>query len=252
MDARQLEHIRELFIKASEDDKWKLVANLYAQNEKLQEENRELKELAAMRNAVQYKPSSEQMQYFFPELELLVAEPEPVASRTVHVNAHDKAASRPRSVTSLPADTPVVVIDHTGDAPETKTENGVDYLRGDDRVVYKIAYVPARYIVEKHIWATYIPADDENKRVVDYDNAALDSLSCSPSFAAQVVVSKMDDHLPLYRQSEMLQRDGVKISRQNMARWVIKYYKALRPLDDLMRRRIYAMPLVHKDETPVQ
>ena len=153
MDARQLEHIRELFIKASEDDKWKLVANLYAQNEKLQEENRELKELAAMRNAVQYKPSSEQMQYFFPELELLVAEPEPVASRTVHVNAHDKAASRPRSVTSLPADTPVVVIDHTGDAPETKTENGVDYLRGDDRVVYKIAYVPARYIVEKHIWA---------------------------------------------------------------------------------------------------
>ena len=57
MDARQLEHIRELFIKASEDDKWKLVANLYAQNEKLQEENRELKELAAMRNAVQYKPS---------------------------------------------------------------------------------------------------------------------------------------------------------------------------------------------------
>lgn len=252
MDARQLEHIRELFIKASEDDKWKLVANLYAQNGKLQEENRELKELAAMRNAVQYKPSSEQMQYFFPELELLVAEPEPVASRTVHVNAHDKAASRPRSVTSLPADTPVVVIDHTGDAPETKTENGVDYLRGDDRVVYKIAYVPARYIVEKHIWATYIPGDDENKRVVDYDNAALDSLSCSPSFAAQVVVSKMDDHLPLYRQSEMLQRDGVKISRQNMARWVIKYYKALRPLDDLMRRRIYAMPLVHKDETPVQ
>jgi transposase len=37
---------------------------------------------------------------------------------------------------------------------------------------------------------------------------------------ADVVVSKHADHLPLYRQSQILARHGVRIERSTLAQWV--------------------------------
>ena len=40
----------------------------------------------------------------------------------------------------------------------------------------------------------------------------------APGLLAQVVVAKHDDHLPLYRQTEIYARSGVHIARSSMAR----------------------------------
>ena len=37
---------------------------------------------------------------------------------------------------------------------------------------------------------------------------------------AQVLVAKYDDHLPLYRQSEIYAREGVELERSTLADWV--------------------------------
>src|SRR5207244_265829 len=42
-----------------------------------------------------------------------------------------------------------------------------------------------------------------------------------PGLLAQVVISKYEDHLPLYRQEKIYrERYGVKLSRQTLAEWV--------------------------------
>lgn len=69
---------------------------------------------------------------------------------------------------------------------------------------------------------------------------------------AQSVVAKFDDHLPLYRQEEMFRWEGVGLSRQSLAGWIIKYYEALLPLERLMAREVYASVFLNKDETPMQ
>ena len=60
------------------------------------------------------------------------------------------------------------------------------------------------------------------------------------------------DHLPLYRQSTMLERLGVHISRATMSGWVLKCADLLSPLRNLLKNQIVSDTYVRADETTVQ
>ena len=68
---------------------------------------------------------------------------------------------------------------------------------------------------------------------------------------AQVVVAKHDDHLPLYRQSEIYARSGVHIPRSSMAQWIGICGLRLAPLVDALKDFILGHSVIHADETPV-
>jgi len=72
------------------------------------------------------------------------------------------------------------------------------------------------------------------------------------SFLADLLVKKFGDHLPLYRQSEILSREGIMISRQILCQWVVRVGMALKPLHDVMALRILESGNVFVDETPVK
>lgn len=66
------------------------------------------------------------------------------------------------------------------------------------------------------------------------------------------VVAKYSDHLPLYRQSEMLRRDaGVEISRATLDGWVMRVGELLMPLARVMQKELLAGSYIQADETPV-
>jgi transposase len=66
---------------------------------------------------------------------------------------------------------------------------------------------------------------------------------------AQVVVSKHADHLPLYRQAQILARQGVEIERSTLAHWVGAAAAELQPLHDHLVRQLKASPKLFCDET---
>jgi len=69
------------------------------------------------------------------------------------------------------------------------------------------------------------------------------------AFVADVVVSKYADHLPLYRQSQILARQGVHIERSTLAQWVGAAAAELQPLHDHLLARLKASPKLFCDET---
>jgi transposase len=69
------------------------------------------------------------------------------------------------------------------------------------------------------------------------------------AFVADVVVSKYADHLPLYRQSQILARQGVRIERSTLAQWVGAASAELQPLHDHLLGRLKASPKLFCDET---
>ena len=69
------------------------------------------------------------------------------------------------------------------------------------------------------------------------------------AMVADVVVSKHADHLPLYRQSQILARHGVKIERSTLAQWVGAAAAELQPLHDHLIDRLKASPRLFCDET---
>ena len=77
------------------------------------------------------------------------------------------------------------------------------------------------------------------------------SRSGGPGLLAHVLVSKYADHLPLYRQSEIYQREGVELDRSTLADWVGGTSRTLRPLVDALQRYVLGAEKMHGDDVPV-
>ena len=73
----------------------------------------------------------------------------------------------------------------------------------------------------------------------------------SPGLLAHVLVSKYADHLPLYRQAEILARSEVELSRSTLADWVGQCAALLRLLVVALGRHVLTGDVLHADDTPV-
>ena len=77
----------------------------------------------------------------------------------------------------------------------------------------------------------------------------------SDAIVINTVVAKYADHLPLYRQAVMLEREaGVEISRATLDGWVMRVGELLQPIVGAMRRDLLSSTYLQADETlvPVQ
>ena len=72
-----------------------------------------------------------------------------------------------------------------------------------------------------------------------------------PNLMAHVIVNKMSDHLPLYRQEKMLRRYGINLNRSTLCQWLQKVASGLKPLYDAMKQELIATDHIFADETPL-
>lgn len=64
-------------------------------------------------------------------------------------------------------------------------------------------------------------------------------------------VSKYADHLPLYRQSQIFDREGLDLDRSTLADWVGKSTALLEPLADAIGRHVLSAEAIFADDTPI-
>jgi transposase len=72
------------------------------------------------------------------------------------------------------------------------------------------------------------------------------------SLVAHLLLSKYDDHLPLYRQQQQFARLGLNFPRQTLGDWVEQGALWLQPLVRQMKRALLAGAYLQVDETPVR
>lgn len=257
---------REALERFSRDELISLNVALFNKVSSLEEQLAVSKELRLLANSEKYSPQTEQMEFLFPELEAIfkfcetlqaiknqkTQTEEDVKTEEEKINKRKK---RTHSLTA-PADAPVVEIDHTDNAPDSVERDGILYKRGIDKEIFKVSYTKRKKIVEKHIYPTWRATveveGDEKSKIVGFSNVGLDALSCSSSLVAEILTKKFDDHLPLYRQSEIFERNGDGISRQLMCHWIMKYYEGLCDFDKYFGDQIFKMKMISQDETPLE
>jgi len=75
----------------------------------------------------------------------------------------------------------------------------------------------------------------------------------SDRVVVDTVVNKYCDHLPLYRQSVILEREaGLKLSRETLDGWVMQVGQFQIPMVQVMRRELLRGNYIQADETPVE
>lgn len=79
----------------------------------------------------------------------------------------------------------------------------------------------------------------------------LENCVASAMLLAWLLVQKYANHLPLYRQEQIFERDGLRLPRQTLCDWVLGAAEILQPLVDCLMAKIRAGPVMQLDDTPV-
>ena len=114
---------------------------------------------------------------------------------------------------ALPAGLPRVERHHEIEA--THCACGQALERIGQEVSEQLDCVPAQFFVLRHIRGKYACACCQTLQAAPMPAQMIDKGIPAPGLLAQVVVAKHDDHLPLYRQTEIYARSGVHIPRSS-------------------------------------
>ncbi len=214
---------------------------------KLQIEQLKL-ELSKLRR-MQFGRSSEQLDAKIAQLELTLEELEtreaalpPAVS--VALPERVKPVRRP-----LPESLARETVVHSSEplCPECSAEMR---LLGED-VAEMLEYVPSHFKVIRHVRPKLsCPKCQKIVQALAPSRPIVRGLA-GPGLLAHVPVSKYCDHLPLYRQSQIYQRDGIDLDRSTLADWVGSASALLDPLMTAIRDYVLRVHKIHGDDTPV-
>lgn len=192
-------------------------------------------------------------QLCFEGFDKLVKEP----AEKINVPAHEKTKRKPtgKDKITLPADLPVET--QFIDLPEEAKicpETGVALVKIGEEITSKLAHKPGSFFIKQTIRPKYANPNksEDGIKTADLPETLLNRCQADESLLAEILVRKFGDHLPLYRQSEIMSREGICISRQTLCQWVLRAGIALKPLYNEMTLRILESGHVYYDETPVK
>jgi transposase len=123
------------------------------------------------------------------------------------------------------------------------------------KIVHEVSeildYVPGRFKVVRHIREKLSCRACDTVVAAPAPDHAIARGRAGAGLLAHIVVSKYDDHLPLYRQAEIFSRDGVSLETSTLCGWVGATAATLKPLVDALATDVLAGDTLHVDDTPV-
>ena len=153
----------------------------------------------------------------------------------------------------LPTELPRVDIVHDVPEAERTCPCGTPMVVIGQQVSEQLDIVPMQIRVLRHVRNTYgCPGSIHAPVTAALPPQPLPKSNASPDFLTMLLIVKYIDGLPLARFEYVLDRHGVKVPRQTLARWVIGAAALLQPLHNLMRDTLFDGPFIHMDETVVQ
>ena len=121
---------------------------------------------------------------------------------------------------------------------------------GED-VTEELEYVPGRFIVNRLVRPRLTCSCCERFVQSPLPSRPIERGRPGPGLLAHVFVSKYADHLPLYRQSQIFEREGLDLDRSTLADWVGKSTALLEPLADAIGRHVFSAEAIFADDTPI-
>jgi transposase len=128
---------------------------------------------------------------------------------------------------------------------------GQDLVKIGEDVTEQLDVEPAKFTVHRHIRPQYACKNCETITAAPIPPAVIDGGMAAVGLLTWVMISKYQDHLPLYRLEQIAAREHVILSRSTLAEWVGRVGVALQPLVDRLIWHLLQGNTLHADETPV-
>ncbi len=133
-------------------------------------------------------------------------------------------------------------------------ETGKPLKKIGEQVSEKLEYRPGKLIVNVYKRPKYASPDSMASGQVGVITAPMpdhpiDKCKADVGLVSHIIVSKFADHLPLYRQDGIFEREGVTIPRSSQTSWVLQTYEAIRPLGEELKRAVLERDILFTDDS---
>jgi transposase len=157
----------------------------------------------------------------------------------------------------LPKDLPREVIVHDIDDTTCDCCGGELHQMGEDKSE-QLEFIPAQIKVIEHVRPKYsCRSCESNDTKVTIKQApmpvtAIPKSMATPSLLSQVITSKYQYALPLYRQEQLFKQHGIELNRKTMSAWMIRCASLFKPLIDALHQVLLQQVVIQADETPLK
>ena len=161
----------------------------------------------------------------------------------------------------LPEDLPVETVLHelSSDEQICPECDGNLHVMGKETLRRELKLIPAKAVIVEHIRNVYACRHCEKDECgVPILKAAVSNPVIKGGFAsaeaiAHIAAQKFVMAVPLYRQEQEWNRQGINLSRQTMSNWLIKAtFDWLEPVYDSLKEILCQHSVLHADETTLQ
>jgi transposase len=117
----------------------------------------------------------------------------------------------------------------------------------------KLEYRPGRLVVNVYKRPKYAAPEGASETVgvicAPMPEHPIDKCKADVGLLAQIIVSKFADHLPLYRQDGIFEREGVESLRATQTSWIIQIYEAIQVLGDELKKAVVESDVLFTDDS---
>ena len=251
----------EAKLAALEQEQAQVITSLTLQNEWLLEQLKLSKKKLFGRSSEQAEQMvMDQLSLTMNELEAYAFGIKAATEKQIAVKAHERKRQSGNVLDVVPEGTPTEVVEHR--LPEEEricSACGSELVEIGKEVRRTLQMKPAEFWVREDVYYTYACKNCEREtgeaNIVKTakEPALLPGSFASAEAVAYLAAQKFVMHSPLYRLEQELHRQGLKLSRQTMANWLLNISeKWLRPVYDTLHEHLCGEPVLHADETTLQ
>ena len=135
---------------------------------------------------------------------------------------------------------------------------GHDLHRIGEEKSEQLEFIPASAKVIEHVRPKYGCRHCEHNgtevkiKIAPVPPTPIPKSIATASLLAQVITSKYQFALPLYRQEQMFRQFDIELNRKTLAEWMMRCGELLEPVVQRLRDRLLQQPVIQADETPLQ
>jgi len=233
-----------------------MIVNLAKERDELKERNHYLLEQFRLAQQKQFGKSSEAhagQGELFNEAEKIIDE----LLVEEKVSTQKKTSQPKRQVLPKDLARETIVVDLTDDE---KVCNccGHDLHQMGEKKSEKLKFIPAQVKVIETIRPQYSCRHCEKTatklqiKIAPVPLSPIPKSIATPSLLSQIITSKYQYSLPLYRQETMFKQHGIELNRKTMSEWMLKSATLFKPIVEILHQYLLKQPVVQADETTLK
>lgn len=132
------------------------------------------------------------------------------------------------------------------------TEDVSGCIRIGEEITEELEHTPGKLFVKQYVRPKYARPNGEGVVIADLPSRPIAKGIAGPGLLAQIIIDKYTDHLPVHRQIQRFEREGIKLPASTLTDWISATCALLDPLYEALRKEVLCQGYLQADETPIK